>query len=323
MRIFPDKQAKSVEDIANYIMKKFSSNSAKLRAAYSWTAQHISYDIDELNNRTTYKNENELIERTLRTRKSVCSGYTKTFKAIAEKLGLNVQEISGYVKQNGKIDEDSHAWCAVKIAGKWKLIDPTWSAGTVSQGQFRKRFNDKWFLVEPGKIINSHMPFDPVWQFSYFPINHKEFYTDKVADSITSRFFNFPDTINKISMLSEKERIIASNRRIISMGIYNSATEKHIEINIKIIKSIQESENVEKYNLAVNLYNQSCGIYNSYIKNQKNSVLKKKLNEANLKLYEALQYLNGISLADREMLSSVEKLKNMVHTLISDIKKIS
>jgi hypothetical protein len=317
MRICP--ASTSVENIAGYIGKHCRSDAAKLRAAYSWVAQHISYDLASVKLNPTYKSENDLINKTLKTRKAVCSGYTKTMRAIAAKFGIEVLEISGYTRQNEKIDEISHAWCAVKIAGKWKIIDPTWSAGFVADGKYRKKFNDKWFLVEPEQIIRTHMPFDPVWQFSFFPVNHREFYGKKSADSITSRFFSYPDTIAIILKMSEKNRLLAANRRIAAMDGDNPSIERHIAANKRVIASIAGNEKVEQYNSAVDIYNQASTLYNSSIKNPQQST--HKLLEADEKLMEAAKILNQIEQADKELLPSIKKLKESIKTLRSNIKK--
>ena len=320
MRICPPRSATSVENLAGYIGKHCRSDAAKLRAAYSWVAQHISYDLAAINLSPTYKSENDLINKTLRTRKAVCSGYTKTMKAIAEKLGIEIFEISGYTRQNDKIDEISHAWCAVKIAGKWKTIDPTWSAGFVLDGKYRKKFNDKWFLVEPEQSIHSHMPFDPVWQFSFFPINHSEFYGKRAADSITARFFSYPDTISIILKMNEKARLTAANRRIVAMGGDNPSIERHIAANKRVMESIFNNEKVEQYNSAVDIYNQASALYNSSIKNPKKST--QKLLEADRKLVEAATILNEIEQADKELIPSIKKLRESIKTLRSNIEKI-
>jgi transglutaminase/protease-like cytokinesis protein 3 len=310
MRICPAQRTRSAESIAKYIQRKFGSETDRLRAAYSWVAQHITYDISKMHTGITYKHESEVVKQVLRTRKTVCFGYVVTLKAIAENLGIKLLIIKGYTKQNDSIDVISHAWCAVEYNNEWRLIDPTWSAGYLSSGIFHKRFNDKWFLVKPEMMIKSHIPFDPVWQFSYFPVNGREFAAGVSADSITSRFFSYPDTIKIIEQLPEKERLIAENRRIISAGDNNRMIDKHVESNRTYVEYIVHNENVNIFNQAVILYNAAVTLFN-----------RKNLKDTKQKLNEASETLENIQNPDKDLSVSVKNLKGMIKELLSQTEK--
>jgi transglutaminase/protease-like cytokinesis protein 3 len=311
MRLCPARRTQSAESIAKYIKSRFDTESDRLRAAYSWVAQHITYDVGSMYTGIKYKHESEVVKRVLQTRKTVCFGYVVTFKAIAENLGIDIIIVKGCTQQNGRIDAIAHAWCAVKHNNKWRLIDPTWSAGYLSSGVFQKRFNDKWFLVQPELMIKSHIPFDPVWQFSYFPVNSSEFAARISADSITSRFFSYPDTVKIIEQLPEKERLIAENRRIISMGDNNLMINKYLENNQTLIEHIVHNEHVNIYNEAVTLYNAATALYN-----------RKNLKNAKSKLNEASETINIIQNPEGDMSASIEDLKEMIDKLESQIEKI-
>ncbi|MDR1338493.1 MAG: hypothetical protein LBK58_00280 [Prevotellaceae bacterium] len=307
MRICPAKHAQTAEKIAKYIAKRFSSENDRLRAAYSWVAQHVSYDVAKMYDGITYKHESEVVRQVLKTRKTVCTGYVLTFKAIAENLGLKIFEVKGSTKQNGKIDAVSHVWCAVKQSNRWALIDPTWSSGHVFSGVFNKRFSNKWFLISPGEIIKSHIPFDPVWQFSYFPLNSSEFEAGKKADSISSRFFSYPDTLRLIEKQSKKEYLIASNRRTLSMGGNNNLITRYINNNKSTVEHLAYNENVDAYNEAANLYNLSVSLYKK----------KKNRETALLKLDEALNIINRINNPDKGISASIKDLRKMIDQLKS------
>jgi transglutaminase/protease-like cytokinesis protein 3 len=310
MRICPARYTQSADNIAKYIKERFGSKDDQLRAAYSWVSQHINYDVAKMYEGITYKHESDVVEQVLKKRRTVCFGYVVTFKTIAEHLGITIIPVKGYTKQNGKIDAIPHAWCAVKYNGQWRLIDPTWSSGYLSSGVFHKRFNDKWFLVHPDVIIKSHIPFDPVWQFSYFPINGSEFVAGIRADSVTARFFSYPDTVKIIEQLPEKERFLAENRRILSMDGNNSMTAKYINNNKAYIKHIVNNENIEVYNKAVDIYNAASMLYGQ--NNPKT---------AKSKLNEALETINTVQNPDSEMSASIRGLKKRIKQLESQIKK--
>jgi hypothetical protein len=309
MRVCPAQRARSAESIAQYIKSRFDADEDMLRAAYSWVAQHLTYDVAKMYVGIKYKHESEVVKQVLQTRKTVCFGYVVTFKAIAEQLGLRVVVVKGYTKQNGKIDAIPHAWCAVKVNSQWRLIDPTWSAGYLSSGVFHRRFNDRWYLVPPETIIKSHIPFDPVWQFSYFPLNGEEFVAGTAADSVTSRFFSFPDTVKRIEYLSEKERLIAENGRVAAMNDKNPMTTKFIETNRAAIALIVHNEHVDAYNQAVALYNAAGDLFNA-----------KNLLAAKSKLTDASELLSSIHNPDRNMTTSIRNLRNMMNKLRARIE---
>jgi transglutaminase/protease-like cytokinesis protein 3 len=311
MRICPVQSTQSAESIARYIKTEFASENDRLRAAYSWVAQHITYDLAKMYSGIKYKHESEVVGQVLKTRKTVCFGYVITLKHIVENLGINIVVIKGYTKQNGKIDAIPHAWCAVKYGKEWRLIDPTWSSGYLSSGAFHQRFNDKWFLVKPEIIIKSHIPFDPVWQFSYFPVNGSEFAVETAADSITSRFFSYPDTVKVIEQLPEKERLIAENRRIVSMGDSNRMTAQHVENNKMSIEYIVHNENVDIYNKAANLYNEATSMFN-----------RNNLKTAKTKLKEASETIDIIRNPDKNMSASIRDLKKMIKKMETQIGKM-
>jgi transglutaminase/protease-like cytokinesis protein 3 len=81
----------------------------------------------------------------------VCSDYTKIFKEIANKVGIDTETISGYTKQNGAVDPMSHAWCASKIDNQWYIFDPTWGSGFVNNGKFVNAFDDRYFKANLAK----------------------------------------------------------------------------------------------------------------------------------------------------------------------------
>lgn len=57
----------------------------------------------------------------------------------------------------------NHAWNAVKINNNWRLLDPTWAAGTVDDidkddPKYSKEFKEIYYFTPPEKIIFNHFP---------------------------------------------------------------------------------------------------------------------------------------------------------------------
>jgi hypothetical protein len=310
MRICPPRQARSAEKIAQYISSRFKSEDDRLRAAYSWVAQHISYDVSKMYTGIMYKHESEVVAQALKTCKTICFGYVVTLKAIADNLGIKIIAVQGYTKNNGKVDVIPHSWCAVKYNDNWLLIDPTWSSGYLSSDVFHKKFNDKWFLVKPDTIIKSHIPFDPVWQFSYFPVNHNEFAAGVHADSVSSRSFSYPDTLKIIEQLPKKDRLVAENRRILSVEGNNHMISKHVERNKTEIQHLVHNEHVVVFNQAVVLYNEAAKLSNQ-----------NKPEAAKPKLDEALKVINSIQNPDSNMSASIRDLKKTINNVKEKVEE--
>jgi transglutaminase/protease-like cytokinesis protein 3 len=193
----------STDAIAHYINARFQTEDEKIRAVFYWTASNISYDLDklsDLNNKETSENNSE---KTLNSKKGVCSDYTKIFKEIANKVGVKTEIISGYTKQNGVVVAISHAWCASKIDNLWYIFDPTWGSGHVNNGKFVTSFDDHYFKVNPNKIITSHMPYDYMWQFLNYPISNQEFYNGRTASANSKKRFDFEAEISNYNTYRE------------------------------------------------------------------------------------------------------------------------
>jgi hypothetical protein len=189
----------------------------------------------------------------------------------------------------------------------------------VEGGRFYKKFNDKWFLVKPADCAKSRIPFDPVWQFSWFPINNREFYAGLDADSVTSRFFSYPDTLKTIEQMSVTERLAAENRRIRSMGVNNRLIEKRIEDNDKYAEHLRQEANIDRYNSAVTLFNKASALYNQWAKNPKR--FNGNLRDAAEGLNKSSEVLDGIRDADRGLAAAIGELKKSINDLGLSIKK--
>jgi hypothetical protein len=87
----------------------------------------------------------------------------------------NIQSmgIHGYSKgfgYRGTIGNDpDHEWNAVKINGKWYLVDVTWDAGHVEKRTFIKSYSTGWLFLDSRPFLYSHLPEDSRYQF-YVPV---------------------------------------------------------------------------------------------------------------------------------------------------------
>lgn len=176
------------QQFADRINKDFKDPVDKARAIYTWIALNVKYDMAEFRNNAknsrvafTYSTEMDkqmklrkynldLANKTLRSKKGVCRGYAALFDLVAYLTGLEATTIPGTSKTSpvhiGKLPTSGdHIWNAVRIGGKWQMVDVTWASGAVnsSTGKFESKFNDGYFFTDQYVFFLNHFPEDERW----------------------------------------------------------------------------------------------------------------------------------------------------------------
>ena len=156
----------NLPDLVNYLCIPSNDPVSIIRAIFVWVAYNIDYDADGYFGRAE-KSQFDYVS-VLKSGKSVCEGYANVVQALCKEAGIVAKKLSGFAKGFGhsidtRYTQDSktnHAWNAVFIKGNWFLLDSTWGAGNVSREtkQFERKFNEFYFLTDPGQFINSHYP---------------------------------------------------------------------------------------------------------------------------------------------------------------------
>ena len=169
VRSCPTSIARDPDQLVSYLEKMADTDLEKARAIYVWLAENISYDAKSIN-KNKYGDNTAL--GVLKSGKAVCQGYAKLFEFLGNKMGLNIQFVSGYSKND--VQEESwdfdgeecdHAWNMIKIDDEWRVFDATWGAGNGNddvRGRlvFTKEYSDNWFDLSPYEAIFSHYPED-------------------------------------------------------------------------------------------------------------------------------------------------------------------
>ncbi|MCW3127709.1 MAG: transglutaminase domain protein [Bacteroidetes bacterium] len=159
----------ATDSIAAYLLRSCTTDMEKARAAFTWVAHHISYDDEAYN---SGKHPDQSATNVLKIHRAVCEGYANLYKSLCEAMGLDAVKISGYAKGYSYNDGDhfsktNHAWNAVKVDGRWILLDATWGSGVgdTEQGKMvsHKRFMPYWFDVDKKEFLFRHFPEDPQW----------------------------------------------------------------------------------------------------------------------------------------------------------------
>jgi transglutaminase/protease-like cytokinesis protein 3 len=199
-------------ELADKIKQDFSSESDKARAVFTWIALNISYDMEAYLNPKSSKSfsfkselerdlklakiKNKEINTVFKKHKGVCSGYSLLYYHVASLVGLQAQIIEGDAKTipsdiGRKKNIINHAWNAVMIDGRWRLVDVTWGAGTVMMGKnlWVKKFNPIYFDTDSKIFFAKHLPVSKVWDnkiideefFFNAPLFYDEYFIQGVA----------------------------------------------------------------------------------------------------------------------------------------------
>ena len=204
------KSFSNLDKLADLINRDFKKPEEKARAIYAWIAMNVSYDVKGMTNTKSvsfsYRTEEEkrqkekkieedLALKTMKKKKAVCQGYSTLYKILCEKTSLECEIISGTSKTTiqdiGKAPGRMvHAWNAIKINGKWKLVDATWGAGYLDQstGKFKKVYSDFYFFTHPDKFFLKHYPGDKKWlltkktakDFAIQPLFYRGYFESKL-----------------------------------------------------------------------------------------------------------------------------------------------
>ena len=279
----PDSLTKSTSLISKYIKVNFKTNNDKVRAAFYWTASRISYDVANMYAINFNETKEDKINKSLKTRKGICTNYAEIFNDITNKVGIKSVVIEGYTKQNGKVDQVAHAWCGVLLDDNWFVFDPTWASGFVnSKMQFVKRINNYYYKAEPTKIIATHMPFDYLWQFHGFPVSNEQFIAGQVRVKPVGAPFDYFTEIEKHENLSYLDKLKSTAERIELAGVKNGLIFDRLANKKAEIENLNSNQNIDKFNAIVDEFNEAIALYNNFI-NYRNAQFKPTFQDSTIK----------------------------------------
>ena len=246
-----------VENLAAKIKQDFSSETNKARAAFFWLANNIRYNLKEFYNpkqrhysfRYSTEEEKErklqaikdkLISDTFRNKTGVCEEYAQSFKKICDLLEIEAEVIKGYVRNDvneiGKIpNTTNHAWNAVKINGKWVILDATWAAGYEYNARWIQKFNDYYFNIPKNKIFKTHYPEDKLWVLRFGRVEINDFFNQPIfSDDFLKSKAELIFPINGIITINKSKSII--------LKFKNLDTTQLIFYTLKGLKMAQKPE---------------------------------------------------------------------------------
>lgn len=159
---YPEGRYDNAEELALQLTEFAESDAEKFRILFRWVANNIEY---------RYGRSGTDPDEVLRKGRAVCEGYSALLQAMCDAAGIPCKTITGHAKSYAGDDipkdmrESDHAWNAVKLGGRWHLVDVTWAAGDVDprRRKFTKRFDETYFLANPCFFMLNHYPDDPQW----------------------------------------------------------------------------------------------------------------------------------------------------------------
>ena len=153
-------QFRDVNEVIDYFKGSPAKNEIeKAWLIYFWICENIVYDAEGFRTNNYSLNDSDSV---FNEGKAVCEGYSNIFLHLCKGLGIECKKIIGYAKGFGfdigkKFDESNHAWNAIKINNKWRYVESTWGAGSVSfDFKFTKRFKPHYFLTPADIFIFTH-----------------------------------------------------------------------------------------------------------------------------------------------------------------------
>lgn len=284
----PAEHSKSIKKLADWFNDNFEKEEERYRAIFFWVANNLVYDIKSLSQPPVEVPKPMIVKKAFEQRKAVCEGYSGLMDSLCVLSGIRTVPISGYTRNNGLLDITPHMWMAAYIDGEWTLSDPTWASGAIMDNRFVKQFEEKYFMTPPQKMIQSHIPYDPIWQLIKNPVTHKAFISLNSSEKRPIEF-NYTDSIEQFLNAGKAEQYQSELRRIRDEKFNHQALQQRLQYLEGSINVIKHNETVAKmrqvtdvFNRAVELFNASVELYNK----------RADAKIVNLKLYEAKETLS-------------------------------
>lgn len=267
-----DSNARTVSQLANWGTAHYKSPEDQVAFFYSWITQHIRYDKDSM---YVLNCGDEVLraERTIQRRSGVCSNFASLFSRLCMQAQIPSVVISGYTgtaKQPG--NRDGHSWSAVKMLQRWWLFDPTWDCGFTDRPQF--------YAVTPEVFIQTHMPFDPLWQLLDPVLTHDDYRRGQFRGSYQNNLLEINRRVDAFLQLDSLHQFQEIRLRMHAIGISHPLQQTWYQY-IQMKWSIQaEQFDQLNYQKAVRLLNLVTDSLNQFIElrnqNQLHSGSKKK-----------------------------------------------
>jgi transglutaminase/protease-like cytokinesis protein 3 len=135
-------------------------------------------------------------EAVFAARTGVCEGYARLMVALGKAAGVEIAYVTGYIRDahrrvapadseatlRSTLEGYSHAWNAVKLDGRWWLMDATWDdpTGNASRaepedGAGAPKVDSTYLFTPPQLFAFDHFPEESAWQLLAKPLSMGDF----------------------------------------------------------------------------------------------------------------------------------------------------
>lgn len=251
----PDSVTYDAQLFASHVLSHYKTDDQRLAVLYNWITSNIRYHSDSSYYYTLNGTRDEKVAAILRRRKGVCEQYATLLSELCNRVGITAYLVHGYAEAGIGNRNVAHSWCAININKDWKLFDPTWDAALVNSSY-------QYFNVSPGAFIQTHIPFDPIWQLLEKPVGYKR--------ASNAELFYYRDSIKTFLESDSLQQFIAIDRRMKRMVSQKELFKIWHSYNRMNIAIIGNEEDMRLYNGAVEDLNRATDQYNNFIEYRNN-----------------------------------------------------
>jgi len=174
---------KNMEGLIQYLNAAARAPIDRARGIFVWITTRVSHETHNDVAPASLK-----AEKVFASRRATCDGYAALFQKLSTVCGLEAVTIRGDSNGYGYVTGQSmewrmgpdgisakHAWNAVKLDGKWRLVDCTWGSGSFDEeGMWSTRFNSHYFATAANEFKSDHIPEKQSWQLLQQPISRED-----------------------------------------------------------------------------------------------------------------------------------------------------
>ena len=180
----------TIEPLVRWLLRDESDDFRKVKLLHDWIADNIDYDVEAY---LAGQPGETLWKDTLVRRKAFCQGYAELFQKMCQIAGIPSEVISGWGRGYGfaigrtdDIRRSNHAWNAVNIQQRWRLVDVTWDAGHVAGTKYQKQYGTAYLFADPRSFLHTHFPTDAKWQLLDRPATARNSWKCRFSEAASS-----------------------------------------------------------------------------------------------------------------------------------------
>lgn len=313
------------------VLEEITYSEDTLRSIFDFVAKNIDYDVKMLSKIPEYKNREEILEAAIKRRKGICEHYAELLHQLMLHHGYDSHLVSGYLMEDNQINtEFGHTWNAVRLDNGWYLMDATWASGYVEDMKFYKKYDPSWYLVKPEKMLETHFPYDPLWQLIDYPISHEAIKKGETNQGQSEEKIDFDEVITaekKMNDAQVTERVI---QRIKAAGVTNRLILTRLKFLELELASANAKSDIDRINQGVDFMNDAVVNFNAYMKAKQQGFKGKEWTPEKLEehtsyikeqLRQASQLFSSVSIRDPKITANLKDLKGNTAKMMQDIDR--